>query len=92
MNHERWCQTHTVPITILRGTDGLYTAELTPPHGGRTDWKTPTPLPLDELIGALLERGCHQTDVGDAFYRADPDWLSRDNPNTEDDAAGRGNP
>jgi hypothetical protein len=23
----------------------------------------------------LREHGCHQTDIGDAFYEADPDWL-----------------
>jgi hypothetical protein len=30
-----------------------------------------------QLCRALLERGCHQTDVGDAFHDADPAWLLR---------------
>jgi hypothetical protein len=31
-----------------------------------------------ELVAALLGLGCHQTDIGDAFYTADPDWLDAD--------------
>jgi hypothetical protein len=31
-----------------------------------------------ELVAALLGLGCHQTDIGDAFYVADPDWLDPD--------------
>lgn len=31
----------------------------------------------DELVAALQEIGCHQTDIGDAFFEADPDWLNR---------------
>jgi len=33
-------------------------------------------MPARELIAALLERGCHQTDVGDALYAANPNWLA----------------
>jgi len=28
-----------------------------------------------ELIDALRALGCHTTDIGDAFYTADPNWL-----------------
>jgi hypothetical protein len=28
-------------------------------------------------VHELLRRGCHQTDIGDAFYDADDDWLLR---------------
>ena len=31
----------------------------------------------DALVDALRQRGCHQTDIGDAFYFADPEWLTR---------------
>jgi hypothetical protein len=34
----------------------------------------------DELIDALLERGCHQRDIGDAFFEADPEWEFRGRP------------
>jgi hypothetical protein len=27
------------------------------------------------LVSALEALGCHQTDIGDAMYQADPDWL-----------------
>jgi hypothetical protein len=33
-----------------------------------------------ELISALRERGCHDTDIGDAFYDADPEWRLREPP------------
>jgi hypothetical protein len=28
-------------------------------------------------MSVLRSLGCHQTDIGDAFYAADPEWLSR---------------
>lgn len=63
---------------IVRRVDGLYEAEVTPPHGGGVLWKSPTPLRRDDMIEALRARGCHQTDIGDAFYEADPEWLLRE--------------
>lgn len=58
-----------------------YEAEVTPPHGGGRYWKTSRTLTLAELIEALKKQGCHQQDIGDALYEADPDWLSkRDRP------------
>jgi hypothetical protein len=59
-----------MPITINRVGD-LYEAHVTPPHGA--EWRSP-PMSTDRLVAALLERICHQTDVGDAFYEADPRW------------------
>jgi hypothetical protein len=32
----------------------------------------------DTLIAALRGRGCHPTDIGDAFYMADADWIAAD--------------
>jgi hypothetical protein len=55
-----------------------YTATVTPPHGSAA-WATTDPLARTELIAKLREIGCHTTDIGDAFYAADPDWLSREN-------------
>jgi len=63
-------------ITIRRVGD-RYSAEVTPPHGGGVPWGTPDPMPARQLTRALLDRGCHQTDVGDAFYEADPAWVDR---------------
>jgi hypothetical protein len=63
-------------ITITRTGDG-YLAEVTPPHGGGTPWATSVPLGAWELVQELTRRGCHQTDIGDAFYEADPAWILR---------------
>ena len=63
-------------IVITRVGD-LYEASLAPPHGGCIPWSSPQPMTADSLINALRERGCHQTDIGDAFYKADPEWLLR---------------
>jgi hypothetical protein len=35
------------------------------------------PVTQAVAIDALLAHGWHQTDIGDAFYEADPDWLER---------------
>jgi hypothetical protein len=67
---------------LIRKEGELYTAMVTPPEGRGIPWSSPTPMTADELIDALLERGCHQTDIGDAFYEADPDWVERPDPNT----------
>lgn len=64
-----------MPIVIGK-VGSLYAAELMPPHGGGIRWVTPVPLDRAALIDALRSRGCHQTDIGDAFYEADPDWLT----------------
>ncbi|HEX6663063.1 MAG TPA: hypothetical protein VF025_05270 [Gaiellaceae bacterium] len=63
---------------VISKVGDAYTADVTPPHGGGNHWRTESPLPADVLIAELLSRGCHQTDIGDAFYAADPDWLGRE--------------
>ena len=55
----------------------LYEATVSPPHSSEGSWSSPRPMAADLLIEALRERGCHQTDIGDAFYAADPEWLAR---------------
>jgi hypothetical protein len=66
----------TVPISIVRVGD-LYEATVSPPHGRSIAWTTPQPLAVDALAEELRNRGCHQTDIGDGFYDADPEWLLR---------------
>lgn len=62
----------------IRRAGGRYEAAVRPPHGGEQPWDTPHPPTLDELIAELLGRGCHQTDIGDALFEADPEWEFRD--------------
>jgi len=68
-------------IRIKKVADSLYSAEFfnLPPNLDwvKPEWATPVPMSCDELIRELLARGFHQTDIGDAFYAADPDWLSK---------------
>lgn len=63
-------------IKITRVED-KYLAAVTPPHGGGVPWSTTEPLGASELIEELTSRGCHQTDIGDAFYEADDAWVLR---------------
>ena len=63
-------------IVISRVGD-LYTAAVSPPHGAGVPWTSPEPMTMDSLIDALTGQGCHQTDIGDAFYDTDPEWLMR---------------
>jgi hypothetical protein len=64
-------------ITIVRDGD-LYTATAEASgNGGATSYSTDSPLSVSELINALRAHGWHQQDIGDAFYEADPGWLTR---------------
>lgn len=63
-------------ITITRVAD-KYRADVTPPHAGGTAWRTAEPMEVNELIQELVNRGCHQTDIGDALYEADDAWVLR---------------
>lgn len=65
-----------MPIKISPVGQHRYTVEVTPPHGGGREWALDTPVTARELTALLAERGCHQTDIGDAFYEVDPEWLS----------------
>lgn len=60
----------------IRRVGDRYEATVTPPHSN-VEWSTPEPMTVDELDRKLFELGCHPTDVGDAFYEADPDWVER---------------
>lgn len=65
-----------MPIAIKK-EGARYTARVTPPHGGGREWSTPKPMGLEELINALQDRGCHQNDIGDSLFEADPEWEFR---------------
>ena len=65
-----------MPIKITR-TGRMYEAEVTPPHGHGAYWKTDRSVGAKELIESLRNLGCHQTDISDAFYEADPEWVFR---------------
>jgi len=60
---------------MIKKSNGFYEAEVTPPHSTPA-WKTSKPLRLREMIDELERRGCHQSDIGDALYEIDPDWLA----------------
>ena len=60
-------------IRITRQGSG-YQAEVTTPQRGI--WRTDRAFGRDELIQELYKLGCHQIDIGDAFYEADPEWLN----------------
>jgi hypothetical protein len=62
-------------IHIRREHEG-YMCSITSQDSRRTYWTTSGPMTRDELIKELRNFGWHQTDIGDAFYAADPDWLS----------------
>ena len=62
-------------MTILIQKVGAgYIAKVAPPDA-ESVWETLIPMECNPLIHQLLTLGCHQTDIGDAFYEADPDWV-----------------
>ena len=63
-----------MPITIEKVSGG-YLAQVTPPHGDGRVWASEHPQTAEALVVDLLKRGRHLTDIGDAFYEADPLWL-----------------
>ena len=64
-------------IRISKADANNYEAWVTPPHGSGTTWHTSGPVSVDELIEQLRGLGCHTTDIGDAFFEADPNWLDQ---------------
>lgn len=53
---------------------GGYLASATRPHI-QGNWRTTGAYSRNEIINALIQHGAHQTDIGDAFYAADQEWL-----------------
>lgn len=66
-------------IKIRKVSDSRYLAQLTLPDmpAVESEWSTPEPMDRDQLIEELLKMGAHQTDIGDAFHAADPNWLGK---------------
>jgi hypothetical protein len=64
-------------IEIAKALGG-YVAHATPPHV-KAEWRSDRPMAVKDLIAELLGRGAHQTDIGDAFYFADPNWVENSN-------------
>jgi hypothetical protein len=62
-------------LIVIEKVDGGYRAQATPPHV-RHAWGTEQPLSVSEITAKLSELGAHQTDIGDAFFQADPSWIS----------------
>lgn len=60
----------------IERVSGGYAANASPPHA-QNDWQTEKPLTIAELDAELRRLGCHQTDIGDAFCEADPEWVER---------------
>ena len=52
-----------------------YVAIVTPPHGLVPNWRAGDPKSARELCAELQKAGCHQMDIADAFYEANPLWL-----------------
>jgi hypothetical protein len=63
-----------VPIQIKKHGDE-YVATVTPPHGSGAHWQS-LALSRPALVAEPRAHGCHTTDIGDAFYAADPDRLN----------------
>ena len=63
-------------LKIVRVSDDLYSVCATPPEV-REEWASTEPIRGRQLTRELLDRGAHQTDVGDAMYEADPDWIGK---------------
>ena len=63
-----------VTISITAFGNGSYSALVTPPHS-EADWRSWERMTARELVDQLRGLGCHATDIGDAFYAANPDWL-----------------
>lgn len=57
-----------VPITFAR-RNGEWAATVTPPDGPVFE---AGPGPLLDVVRTLVNCGCHQTDVSDAVFAADP--------------------
>ncbi len=61
----------------IRHEDGRCHVTVTPPHGGGRHWSSAELLTADEVVERLVKLGCHETDIGDAMFEADPLWLNR---------------
>jgi hypothetical protein len=68
-----------VTIKVTKVSDDLYLAELTLPDLPNVTeaWSTTAPMSGNALARELVDRGCHQSDIGAAFYEQDPMWIEK---------------
>ena len=64
-----------MPITIWKADD-KYQVSVSRPEG--STWRSTTPMTVCEIVDKLIDLGCHTTDIGDAFYEADPFWTEKE--------------
>ena len=68
-------------LRIKKEPGGLYSAEafkFSPSLSWvKPEWATLAQMSTENLIRELLALGFDQIDIGDAFYEADPDWLTK---------------
>ena len=64
-----------MPIRITKMADGFYRADILRMGAHLPIWSSNGVLTRADLIAVLRSQGQHQTDIGDAFYEADPNWL-----------------
>jgi hypothetical protein len=66
-------------LRVQKISDDLYTAKVTLPGvpAVKNAWSTTEPLTGNQLCNALLKLGCHQTDIGDALYEQDRNWVEK---------------
>lgn len=62
----------------IKKVNDLFSAKVTPPHGGGRYWETKEPMELSELIKELRSLGCHVVDIGDVLYEIDPKLIGVD--------------
>jgi hypothetical protein len=63
-------------IKIERVDDDLYCVSASPPEASEI-WSPPERMTGREATKGLIAKGCHQQDVGDAMYAADPNWVEK---------------
>ena len=62
-------------ITVTH-SDGRYAAEVTEDGDDDATWRTESGLTAKGLVDALAKHGCRHTEIGDAMFAVNPDWLS----------------
>jgi hypothetical protein len=72
-------QVAAMAIKLRCSAANLYEAVVRPPHVAH-EWSTSSPMLGRQLVKTLQAMGCHQQDIGDAFYEVEPEWVSKLEP------------
>jgi hypothetical protein len=59
---------------IIQKVNDRYSAEVSCEYY-KIHWKSGEPLTAKDLVDKLLEIGCHQQDIADAFSEISPNWI-----------------